>query len=757
MGTSSFLKRDMQRTVRYALTLLFMCLLIVGCSAQRAYREGNNLIANGHIERGLDKFAEALRVDPRNVEYRSAYLQTREQSISTFLGQAEAFISAEKFREAEDLYRRVLQIEAGNERALAGLGTLAAVQRHARMLVDANDAIAKNEGTAAAGIVRAILLENPQHGAALVLQRRLNDAAMAKTSAPDLANFYKKPITLEFRDATLRQVFEIISRSSGLNLLFDKDVKMDQKTSIFLKNSNIEAALYLTLMTNRLEQQVMNANTLLIYPNTPEKIKDYQELVMKTFFLVNADAKAVANAIRAMIRTKDIVTDDKLNMLMMRDSPEAIRIAEKIVALHDMAEPEVMLEVEILEVKRTRLQELGITWPTSLTLTPLAAANGGVTTLRDLRNLNSGTIGAVIPAASVNARKEDSNANILANPRIRARNHEKAKVLIGERVPNITTTATSTGFVSESISYIDVGLKLDVEPTVYLDNEVGIRIALEVSNIVGQLQTKSGSIAYQIGTRTASTVLRLKDGETQILAGLINDEDRSNASKIPLVGEIPILNRLFGTTTDNGQKTEIVLSITPRLIRNIQRPDATLAEVRTGTDSNFRLRPDQIAHMSEQALNGKLELQTQQSGASDGPIQNAKIVVSGPQKAAVGDLIVMSVNVQPDSGINAAPLAIHYDNKLLQLVSVTEGDFFKQDSGKSNFSSRLDPNGRLYLDATRIDGKASMQAGTIAKIGFRALGPTSATRMQIMEAAVTYLDGHSTPMTVPIPYTVQIQ
>jgi general secretion pathway protein D len=289
-------------------------------------------------------------------------------------------------------------------------------------------------------------------------------------------------------------------------------------------------------------------------------------------------------------------------MLIVRDNQEAIKLAEKLVALQDVAEPEVMLEVEILEVKRTRLTELGIKWPESLNLTPLPSVVGGSLTLQDLKsNINPGTISTTVTPLIINAHKQDSDANILANPRIHTRNHEKAKILIGERVPNITTTSTATGFVSESINYLDVGLKLEVEPTIFLDNDVAIKIFLEVSNIVGQQQTKSGTSAYQIGTRTASTVLRLKDGETQILAGLINDEDRSNANKIPGVGEIPVLGRLFGSTSDNGLKTEIVLSITPRLIRNIVRPDVSLAEFLAGTDSSLRNRPEE-GHLPQQLL-----------------------------------------------------------------------------------------------------------------------------------------------------------
>lgn len=187
---------------------------------------------------------------------------------------------------------------------------------------------------------------------------------------------------------------------------------------------------------------------------------------MRSFYLSNADAKVVAATLKSLLKSRDVVVDEKLNLVILRDSPEAVRLAkEKLVALHDVPEPEVMLEVEVLEVKRSRLLDLGVRWPDQLSLAPLPAG-GGALTVADLRNLNSATTAANIGALSLNARKTDSDANILANPRIRARNREKARVLIGERVPNITTTSTSTGFVSESIAYVEVGLKLEVEPTI---------------------------------------------------------------------------------------------------------------------------------------------------------------------------------------------------------------------------------------------------------------------------------------------------
>jgi len=185
-------------------------------------------------------------------------------------------------------------------------------------------------------------------------------------------------------------------------------------------------------------------------------------------------------------------------------------------------------------------------------------------------------------------RQTDGRTNLLANPRIRVKNKEKAKIHIGDRVPVITTTAAvAGGFVSQSVSYLDVGLQLEVEPLIYLEDDVGIKVGLEVSSITNTINPPGGgTLVYQIGTRKTSTVLRLRDGETQILAGLISDEDRRSASRVPGLGDFPVLGRLFSSTSDTITKTEIVLLITPRLMRTIVRPDARTTEFAAGTEAS---------------------------------------------------------------------------------------------------------------------------------------------------------------------------
>jgi general secretion pathway protein D len=388
-------------------------------------------------------------------------------------------------------------------------------------------------------------------------------------------------------------VFDVLARAANLNFLFDKDVRADQRTTIVVRDAQVEDVIRQILATNQLEQKVLSETTALIYPNTPQKLREYQDLVVKTFYIANADVKQTANLIRTILKTRDIFIDEKLNLLVMKDTPNAIRLAEKLIAASDFAEPEVMLEVEVLEIGYNRLLELGVQFPGTAAASLVGAAGvPGTLTLSELRTRSSDLVRLTFtdPLFALALRQTDGRTNLLANPRIRVKNREKAKIHIGDRVPVLTTTAAATGgFVSQSVTYLDVGLKLEVEPLVYLEDDVGIKIGLEVSSISNTIQTPSGTgttLVYQIGTRNTSTVLRMHDGETQILAGLISDEDRRSATRVPGIGEFPVLGRLFSSTSDTNTKSEIVLLITPRLIRTLARPDARTVEFAAGTEAS---------------------------------------------------------------------------------------------------------------------------------------------------------------------------
>jgi len=618
-------------------------LLLSGCAGQMAYRAGNELVAQDKVEAGLLKYQEAVAADPTNAGYKSAWLRARDTATQRLLTEADRAIADGNVQLALQDYQRVLAIDPVNDRARAGLRQVEADRRHAVLLEDARAAVERKDFEAARQKLGAILSERPSHEPARQLLAEVNEKSAAAPGEASLAAAFRSPISLEFRDAPIKQIFEVIARHSGLNFLFDKDVKTDQRASVFLKNSTVESAVYYLLMTNQLERQVMDGNTILIYPNVAAKQKEYQEMTVKTFYLANAEAKSIANTFKTILKSRDVVVDEKLNLVILRDSPEAVKLATQLVQLQDVPEPEVVLDVEVLEVQRNRLLDLGVDWPTSLSFAPLTNLNNVPLTIDQLRGINASTIGVSPISASITAKKTDGDANTLAAPRIRVRNKEKAKVVIGDKLPTITTTISSGvgGFASESVNYVDVGLTLNVEPTIYLNNEIGIRISLEASTLVDTIETKSGTTAYRIGTRSAATMLQLKDGENQVLAGLIKNDERSSATHLPGLGDLPLVGRLFGSRQDTRDKTEVVLSITPHLVRNIQRPAANAAEFSAGTEASFRRRPDGAARPPAQL--------PAPAGARPGAPAAAPAAQAVPAQGAMVPATSVSVSGQPPS------------------------------------------------------------------------------------------------------------
>lgn len=737
-----------------------------GCGGMWSFRQGNELIAEGKIDEGLAKLDEAVRLDPRNAEYRIAVGSRRAAIVNSLLASADSHRREGRLTEAEKAFRQVLVYDPANVVARQGQSAIVAERRHRAAVAEAEAMFKRGKPEdleAALEKLRTVLQENPKQRDALNLKDRVDEARAREQKAETrLAASYRKPITLEFRDAPLKSVFDVIAKVSGLNFFFDKDMRPDLRASILAKNTTVEDAVRLLMVTNQLEQKVLNENSVLIYPNTPQKAKEYQSLSVRTFFLANADAKAVSNTIKTIIKTKDLVIDERLGLIIMRDTPEAIRMAEKIVALQDISDPEVMLEVEILEIKRSRLMELGVNWPGQVSFSPLAVP-GTPLTLADFRLLDSSSVQMNVGSLIVNARKEDQDGNILANPRIRVRNKDKAKILIGDKVPVITTTSNVTGFVSESVSYVDVGLKLEVEPNIYLDEEVAIKINLEVSSLVREVLSKSGSLSYQIGTRGASTVLRLKDGETQILAGLISDEDRSSANKVPGLGEMPLIGRLFGSQKDDTQRSEILLSITPRVIRSIRRPDLLAAEFDSGTEANIGAVPLRLASAESLIMSTTLTLPAPAAPVAVAAPQRAAVPVqatpaatpapapgqvlsgpisvnwAGPAQVKVGEQFSAVLRVTSQGALRGLPLMVGFDPQSLQVVSVQEGEFFKQAGGRTSFSQRVDPaQGKVFVAAVR-QGAAGADAGingsgSVATVTFKAMKANPNTRIQLLSA-----------------------
>lgn len=575
----------------YEPVLLLAITLLAGCAQPgvREFDEGKKMLSEGNVESGLASIDLAMKDDPDNSEYRTYRFKQREAAVNQILARADSARNNGRLDEAEGDYRQVLVLDASNPRATNGIEEVQADKRRMVQLAEAEALFNNGDREGAQSRLRSILAENPSQPAAKALQKRIEETGVAATETPSTLKLaLKKPITLEFQDATIKEVFATISRVAGLNFVFDKDIKPDLKVTVFVKNTSIEDAVKLLLVTNQLGQEVLSENTVLIYPNTPAKNHDYQQLVVKSFYLANADVKNTLDMIKTILKTKDIFIDEKLNLLVMRDTPEVVRLAEKLIAAQDLAEPEVVLEVEVLETSTDFATNLGMQFPTQVSASLVGAAGtAGTFTLNDFKasNPNFRSFSISNPALALNLKKLDSDTTMLANPRIRVKDREKAKIHIGQKLPVLTTVATAGVGSSETVNYLDVGLKLDVEPNIRLDDEVDMKVDLEVSSVINTITSSTGSQVYELGTRNATTVLRLKDGETQILAGLLQNNETAAVNKVPGLGDLPLLGRLFSNDNHDKSKTELVLLITPHIVRNVTRPNAIYSEFASGTDS----------------------------------------------------------------------------------------------------------------------------------------------------------------------------
>ncbi len=726
---------------------LLIAALLLGCAADKLHREGLAEVERGNYEAGVSKLAD-------------------EDSIQKLISTGDALRAAGQYDAAVSTYRRVLAIEAANPRALRGIDGVETDRRHAGMVGEASKDFERKDYDGADAILRTVLNEDSGFAPATALAAKINVARGPTNAAPRLKTRNNAKVTLQFRDAPTKMVFEVLARQTGINFVLDKDVKSDSKTTIFVQEVPIEEAIDLVLDQNTLARQILSSNMVLIYPNTPAKQKDYEEQIVHTFYLTNAVPKDVESMLKSMLGAKTLFIDERTSVVVMRDTPDAVRMAEKLVASIDVPEPEVLIEVEVLEIARSKLLNLGITPPSSFTASASSvagtAATGGASglVLSDLSHQNADTIKVSSVSLTANALQTVGNTNTLASPRIRARNKEKAKILIGSRVPVITSSTallTSGTASSSSVQYLDVGLTLEVQPTVYLDGDVSIKVGLEVSSITNTVVVQ-GTQAYTIGTRNANTLLRLKDGETQILAGLIQDSDTRNAAGIPGLSQIPVVGRLFGSHNSDREKSEIVLSITPHIIRTQTRAASDSTEFWYGTETRSRSTPfgggggfessPAAGSAGEGAVGGGAGLPTVgprpsvsqpvapsapppagPPAAPAGPPPHPTVTVDGPGEIAVGQEFDVTVRVATDIGISRLRGQVRFDSSALQLMSATAGDVVPSSAGSPTVDTK---SGGAQMDVVASDDPIKGE-GSLMLLRFKALAarPASSIAAQV--------------------------
>jgi general secretion pathway protein D len=559
--------------------------LLAACAGpiQRA----EDLVAQEEWLKAVLEYRKAAAKAPGDIEYRSRLKQT-------------------ELKAADYYYQRGLRLlDQGNlDGALVQFQQgLAAMPDHGKLQQVMADVLARKEAiTLYQEGIRLRDAGSPEDAKAQ-LQRALDAYPDFKEAAAALANLKKDeaeklagglalsskaPITLNFRQTDLKTAFEFLAKSFGVNVIFDEALRAVPVT-IYGKDVTFEQGLSLLLGTTKTFYKKIGPNTILVAPDTKEKRGQYEDHLVRTFHLNAVRAKEMADILKGLITIKKIVVNEQLNTLVLRDTEEVLRIAERIVTSNDRKPAEIILDVEILEVNRSKSEKLGLDFGTYSVSAGLPTP--GTLPLR-------GSIGSAwraaatlsIPGVTFRFFKQDVDAKTLANPKVRVVNGKLARIHIGDRVPlRASTIVDATGQTRTTFDYREVGIKLQVEPTIHLDNSATVKLGLEVSSLGENLGT-ANEPAFRIGTRNAETYMMLRDGETAILGGLIRDEERNTRVRVPGIGDIPLIGSLFTSYDDAAGRTDVLLTITPRVVRGWDVPRNT-REFYSGTETVFSDKP----------------------------------------------------------------------------------------------------------------------------------------------------------------------
>lgn len=753
------------------LLAIAVTLVLAACAEQRLRDQSTTDLREGRFESALQTLQEGVQRYPDSATLRTGLATARSDAVARLVSQVAQLRTQGKFDEADKALQRAIDLDPDNTRLRDLQNDLLLARQQRSVLEDVDGLLARGQKDLALKKLDAALRTNPRQPDLIAVQRRLQlELRLGQGQDGGVSLAESRPITLDFKNAPLSVVLEAITKGSGVNFVLDKDVRLDNRVTVYLRNARVGDAIDLVTGSNQLARNVVDAQTVFIYPNTPEKKREHQEQVIRVFHLANSEAKTTAALLRAMLGIKEPFIDERANMISIRENPDIVALAERLVALHDVGEPEVMLDLEVMEVSSSKLTSLGLDFPNSVTFTPLPETGAAGLTVSSLRNLNADRVGVSLNSLVLNLRREVGESNILASPRIRAKNREKARILIGDKIPTITSTASATGFVSQSVNYQDVGLKLEVEPLISPEDNVTIKINLEVSNLGNQVTTPSGTVAYQIGTRNATTTLRLRDGETQLLAGLVNKQDSSSSHRLPGLGDLPIAGRLFSSQRDDGQRTELVLAITPRIVRSAPRPDIEQAQMWVGTEAatRWRERPEQRGPNQAKTPETTGAPSTPAAAPTGTPTPAAagspvaaplppgplEVSWKAPAAVAVGEIFTAQLQLRSGTPLRGAPLELAFNHEQLEILDVAEGDFFRQDEGVTSYTQSVNlATGRIGVGVMRSDGKGVTGQGSVVSLRLRArkAGPVQlqVTSLQPLSTGMPVVVGDIPLLVVP--------
>lgn len=562
--------------------VILLCMSVSACAT--SLRKAESYERKDEWLKAIVEYRKAYNDDPKNVEYKSRLRQAEIKAADYYYHQGMEFLSRDGIDEAIGQFQQGLSAMPGDERLIQAMNTALGRNEASRLYLEGTRIADAGNVEEARRIFQNALRTYPEHKDAAEALDRLMKMTMAERKEEEFSLTSRSPVTLNFRQADIRSVFEFVARSFGTNIVFDESIKGTLPITVFARDVTFEQALHLILLTSKTFYKKVSKNTILIAQDTKEKRGQYEDHVMRTFYLSTIRAKEMGDVLKGVINIKKMIVNEQLNTLVIRDTEEVSRQVEKLIEINDKKPAEMVLEVEILEVNRTKAERLGLdlgSYQIGASVPSHIRLNGSISSAIE----NAAVL--TLPTATVRFFKQDVDAKTLANPRVRVLNGKSAKIHIGDRIPlRVSTILNPTGQVNTTYDYKDIGIKLNVDPTINIDNSSTVKLGLEVSSLGANLGTVTDP-AFSIGTRNAETFMLLRDGETAILGGLIREEDRKTIARVPLLGDIPAAGSLFSSFDNSKQRTDILLTITPRVVRAWNLPAMETRQFYSGTEERY--------------------------------------------------------------------------------------------------------------------------------------------------------------------------
>ena len=715
-------------------------LLAGGCPKGKPdYQQGRRAENLKDYDAAFDYYQRALKNEPENAEYQIRFNQAR------FEASAFHVKAGVKLRERGDL-----QGAAGEfQRAVA---------------IDPSSPIAEQE-------LRKIAetIGERNHAAETAAEAASDgEAAPLASQPPQISPLSRAPISLHMsNDAKI--VFDTIGKLAGLTVIYDPDFPA-RRIPFFVDNVTLEQALEIASMESKAFWKPVTENIIFIVPDQPQKRRDYEEQIVKTFYLSNTvqaqDLTEIVTGLRQLLDLKRIQQLNAQNAIIIRDSPDKLAIAEKMIRDIDKAKPEVVIQVQVLEARLDKMRNLGIlpgqtasiavVPPGTTTTTNGTNTNGtstsnttNILTLQNLTHLNGSAYSVTLPNFTANALANDSMTKIIQNPEVRSVDGQPAKLRIGDRVPVATGSfqagvgvgsTAGSGFVNPLVNtqfqYIDVGVNVDITPRVHPNHEVSLKVSVEVSSVTGQ--TNIGGIQQPIiSQRKIDHEIRLKEGEANILGGLVAKTDTKSINGWPGLSKVPLLRYLFSEDSKNYEDDEILIILTPRIVRMPDWTKANLRPLYSGSESNVQVRRESEVRAPTQ------EIPQAPSNPANPPTAAAPGAASpaqGGQSAQmrfeprslslkVGQTSTVGVVIDNVNDLFSIPFLLQYNPKVISVEEVQHGGFLQGGNQEIAIVQRVDPvQGQAIISATRQPNTVGVSGtGTIMGIVVKAIGPGSSS------------------------------